>query len=49
MLWWSQAGHSSLRSVASDIVSLLTPKPLRDLDLPRYGLGIVERRMPDLT
>ena len=42
--------HLSFRySVASDIVRLLTPKPLRDLDLPRYGSGIVERRMPDLT
>src|SRR3982751_872300 len=31
-------------SVASYTVSLLNPKVIRDLDLPRHGLTVVERR-----
>jgi phytoene dehydrogenase-like protein len=38
--------HPGFRnSVASYTVSLLNPKIIRDLDLPRYGLRIVERRL----
>jgi phytoene dehydrogenase-like protein len=37
--------HPGFRnSVASYTVSLLNPKVIRDLDLPRHGLRIVERR-----
>jgi phytoene dehydrogenase-like protein len=38
--------HSGFRnSVASYTVSLLNPKIIRDLDLPRHGLTIVERQL----
>jgi phytoene dehydrogenase-like protein len=38
--------HPGFRnSVASYTVSLLNPKIIRDLDLPRHGLRIVERRL----
>lgn len=38
--------HPGFRnSVASYTVSLLNPKVIRDLDLPRHGLRIVERRL----
>ena len=38
--------HPGFRnSVASYTVSLLNPKIIRDLDLPRHGLKIVERRL----
>jgi phytoene dehydrogenase-like protein len=38
--------HPGFRnSVASYTVSLLNPKVIRDLDLPRHGLKVVERRM----
>ena len=38
--------HPGFRnSVASYTVSLLNPKVIRDLELPRHGLKIVERRM----
>src|SRR5487761_275336 len=38
--------HPGFRnSVASYTVSLLNPKVIRDLDLPGYGLRIVERRL----
>lgn len=38
--------HPGFRnSVASYTVSLLNPKVIRDLDLPRHGLKIVERRL----
>ena len=38
--------HPGFRnSVASYTVSLLNPKVIRDLDLPRHGLRVVERRM----
>lgn len=37
--------HPGFRnSVAAYTVSLLNPKVIRDLELPRYGLRIVERR-----
>jgi len=37
--------HPGFRnSVASYAVSLLNPKVIRDLELPRYGLRVVERR-----
>src|ERR1700685_736053 len=32
-------------SVAAYTVSLLNPKVIRDLDLPRHGLRIVERKL----
>lgn len=35
-------------SVASYTVSLLNPKVIRDLDLPRHGLRIVERELANL-
>ena len=38
--------HPGFRnSVASYTVSLLNPKVIRDLDLPRHGLRIVERKL----
>ncbi len=38
--------HPGFRnSVASYTVSLLNPKVIRDLELPRHGLKVVERRM----
>jgi phytoene dehydrogenase-like protein len=38
--------HPGFRnSVASYTVSLLNPKVIRDLDLPGYGLKVVERRV----
>ena len=38
--------HPGFRnSVASYTVSLLNPKVIRDLELPRHGLTVVERRM----
>ncbi|HEX4240728.1 MAG TPA: NAD(P)/FAD-dependent oxidoreductase [Steroidobacteraceae bacterium] len=38
--------HPGFRnSVASYTVSLLNPKVIRDLDLPRHGLRVVERRL----
>jgi len=38
--------HPGFRnSVASYTVSLLNPKIIRDLDLPRHGLKVVERRL----
>src|SRR5271163_2895909 len=38
--------HPGFRnSVAAYTVSLLNPKVIRDLDLPRHGLRIVERRL----
>ncbi len=38
--------HPGFRnSVASYTVSLLNPKVIRDLDLPRHGLKVVERRL----
>jgi phytoene dehydrogenase-like protein len=38
--------HPGFRnSVAAYTVSLLNPKVIRDLELPRYGLRVVERRM----
>src|SRR6202453_3204156 len=38
--------HPGLRhSVAAYTVSLLNPKVIRDLDLPRHGLRIVERKL----
>ena len=38
--------HPGFRnSVAAYTVSLLNPKVIRDLDLPRYGLRVVERRL----
>ncbi|MBH0239277.1 phytoene desaturase family protein [Methylobrevis albus] len=38
--------HSGFRnSVAAYTVSLLNPKVIRDLDLPRHGLNVVERRL----
>ena len=38
--------HPGFRnSVAAYTVSLLNPKVIRDLDLPRHGLKVVERRM----
>lgn len=38
--------HPGFRnSVASYTVSLLNPKVIRDLDLPRHGLRVLERRM----
>jgi phytoene dehydrogenase-like protein len=41
--------HPGFRnSVASYTVSLLNPKVIRDLDLPRHGLRIVERRIQNL-
>ena len=40
--------HPGFRnSVASYLVSLLNPKVIRDLDLPAYGLRIVEREVDD--
>src|SRR6201988_580987 len=37
--------HPGFRnSVAAYTVSLLNPKVIRDLELPRYGLKVVERR-----
>ncbi len=38
--------HPGFRnSVAAYTVSLLNPKVIRDLDLPRHGLNVVERRL----
>src|SRR5882724_2966191 len=38
--------HPGFRnSVAAYTVSLLNPKVIRDLDLPRYGLRVVERQL----
>src|SRR6202046_5001281 len=38
--------HPGFRnSVAAYTVSLLNPKVIRDLDLPRHGLRVVERRL----
>ena len=38
--------HPGFRnSVAAYTVSLLNPKVIRDLDLPRYGLRVIERRL----
>src|SRR6201992_1422299 len=38
--------HPGFRnSVAAYTVSLLNPKVIRDLDLPRHGLTVVERRL----
>ncbi|MBU6471845.1 MAG: FAD-dependent oxidoreductase, partial [Alphaproteobacteria bacterium] len=38
--------HPGFRnSVAAYTVSLLNPKIIRDLDLPAYGLKVVERRL----
>src|ERR1700731_5289698 len=38
--------HPGFRnSVAAYTVSLLNPKVIRDLDLPRHGLAIVERKL----
>src|SRR5581483_12319693 len=38
--------HPGFRnSVASSTVSLLNPKVIRDLELPRHGLRVVERRL----
>src|SRR6202162_4217952 len=38
--------HPGFRnSVAAYTVSLLTPRVIRDLDLPRHGLRIVERKL----
>src|ERR1700749_1019745 len=38
--------HPGFRnSVASYTVSLLNPKVIRDLELPKYGLRVVERRI----
>src|ERR1700724_1906603 len=38
--------HPGFRnSVAAYTVSLLNPKVIRDLDLPRHGLRIVERKL----
>jgi phytoene dehydrogenase-like protein len=38
--------HPGFRnSVAAYTVSLLNPKVIRDLDLPRYGLRVVERKL----
>ena len=38
--------HPGFRnSVAAYTVSLLNPKVIRDLDLPRHGLRVVERKL----